>query len=192
MVEEPHGSGASGSVAATGGMGLPFGVATLEGLGLRAYINKRGKAEWVWSRVHDYCKMLKEPGRFMMQSQAAWKEDLVKLQVPPEGLHFRGKDAPADDEEWKEHTVESRALCGILACLLKQRQVKSYNKVRALQLFMELAAKGFPLRDPQVPLMCSIQKPKGPMATSEVLFNAQQVTQMCLLSHQVVPDCGRS
>eukprot|EP00438_Fugacium_kawagutii_P020973 Skav206113 [mRNA] locus=scaffold3261:44575:49089:+ [translate_table: standard] len=176
MVEEHHGSGASG-LEAPEGFSLPFGVATLEDLQQRAYINKDGKPEWVWARVHHYCQIQKEPGRLLMQNQAAWKQELQKLQVPPEGVHFRGKDAPIDERGWKDHTLESRALCGILACIIKQRQGKALSKVRALKLFLELADRGFAVRDPQVPLTCSIQKPQGQMVAAELQFTPQQVSK---------------
>eukprot|EP00438_Fugacium_kawagutii_P035086 Skav205139 [mRNA] locus=scaffold3411:179900:184204:- [translate_table: standard] len=104
-----------------------------------------------------------------MQNQVAWKKELQNLQVPPEGLHFKSKDAPMGEQDWKDHSLESRALLGVLACLVKQRQLKAHSKVKAMKLFMELAA--------QVPLNCALQKVNGQMASKEVLFNPQQVTQ---------------
>ena len=168
----PGGDGQVGEKAFT----LPYGICTLKDVEQRAYINKGGKAEWVWSRVHSFCQIQKEPGKMLKQSMSALLEDLNQLQVPESAVHYRGKEH-SDDAEWKDHTLESKALLGTLAYLTKLRQISAVVKVRALKLLLALAEKGFPCADLQVPITAMIQRPGGPMASAELFFTPQGLTQ---------------
>ena len=168
----PGGDGQVGEKAFT----LPYGICTLKDVEQRAYINKGGKAEWVWSRVHSFCQIQKEPGKMLKQSMSALLEDLNQLQVPESAVHYRGKEH-SDDAEWKDHTLESKALLGTLAYLTKLRQISAVVKVRALKLLLALAEKGFPCADLQVPITTMIQRPGGPMASAELFFTPQGLTQ---------------
>ncbi|CAL1147738.1 unnamed protein product, partial [Cladocopium goreaui] len=120
----PGGDGQVGEKAFT----LPYGICTLKDVEQRAYINKGGKAEWVWSRVHSFCQIQKEPGKMLKQSMSALLEDLNQLQVPESAVHYRGKEH-SDDAEWK------------------------------------------------VPITAMIQRPGGPMASAELFFTPQGLTQ---------------
>jgi hypothetical protein len=172
-VVAPGEAGQTGQKAFT----LPYGVCTLPDLQQRAYINKDGKAEWVWARVHSYCQIQKEPGRMLMHSKDALLKELGELQVPEAGLHYRGMDTPAGEPDWKDHTLESSTLLGALVYLSKLRQLKENAKVKAMKLLLELAGKALPFANLQQPVPAMLQRPTGPMASAQLFFTPQGLTQ---------------
>ncbi|CAK9040471.1 Uncharacterized protein SCF082_LOCUS29971 [Durusdinium trenchii] len=124
---------------------MPFGVATLESFQLRAYLNKvqegeAQKVEWLWGRVHDYCKVQQQPGRMLALNLESIKAELKALLVPETEVHYRGQLILQNpDAEWKCHTLESRGLLVMTIWLMKNRGLKALSKNKALNLLLGLA-----------------------------------------------------
>ncbi len=153
------------------GFEMPFQVATFPDIGQRAYINTEGSAEWLFARAHSYCAITTEPGRFLRGNKIAIEAELVDLQVPKEGFHYRGRDEQ-DQQQWKDHTFESRAFLALLLFLMKNRPLAATAKVKALDLLLQLAGKALTVADLSMPFMGMVTKKDGTSACKEIHISA--------------------
>eukprot|EP00438_Fugacium_kawagutii_P030972 Skav203548 [mRNA] locus=scaffold3576:25249:29754:+ [translate_table: standard] len=163
------------------GLQLPYKVATIQDLQQRAYITPDGCAEWLFTRAHSFCQVSMDPGRFLRLNQEAIVKELENMQIPKGQFHYRGKDVTEGDDpegharKWKDHTFESRAFLGFLLFSLRIRSLKAFVKVKALNLFLELAAKAFPHMNLALPLMAMATRKDGTMVSKELTLSQQGV-----------------
>lgn len=157
---------------------LPFPVATILELEQRAYINdaQGDSPEWLFPRVHHYCKISKDPTRLLRDNKASLKKVFESVHVPQEEIHYRGKEEHANegDTQWKDHTLGS---CGFLAFLfwvLKNRTLRGECKARALSLCLLMAqqAMEFALMtaNAEVAVMAMMLDGRGSMSCEELHF----------------------
>lgn len=177
MVEEPE-----PAISDMDGFELPFKVATLGDLQQRAYINSAGSAEWLFSRAHAFCQIGTDPGRLLRLNKANIEMELNRLQVPPAEFHYRGKEqevvaegAGPQQNQWKDHTFESKALLVALLWLVKNRALKAISKAKSLHLILELVTKAFTAADVSQPLMALVTKKNGPTTSREIAFSPQGI-----------------
>lgn len=111
---------------------MPYPVATIANLEQRAYINvdNGNTPEWLFSRVHKFCTIAKDPTRLLRDNQASLKDTFCNLQVNIDvELHYRGQQrAEADTAPWSEHTLGSAGLLAFLLWVIKNRALKAINK----------------------------------------------------------------
>ena len=157
---------------------LPFKVATLADVEQRAYITSAGCAEWLFSRVHSFCQIGTEPGKFLRSNKTSIEAELQVLQVPVEQFHYRGQDEPqAEGPGWKDHTFESRALLVMLLLVMKNRALKAPSKAKALKLLLAFAEKAFARMDCSQPFMALITSKDGILHSQELSFSSQGLCQ---------------
>ena len=177
---------------------LPFGVATLDSIQQRAYINEEGCPEWLWSRAHAFLGIASEPGKLLRVNLDGIQNAMQSLQVPAGELHYRKAQKPADGEQpqqpqgqdgqqpqgqdeankketWQDHTFESRGLLVILLWVMKNRALKAAAKVKSLTLLLELAARALSIADVQRPFMGMVTLPNGNLACKELYFSEQGI-----------------
>eukprot|EP00435_Cladocopium_sp_Y103_P052500 s248_g16.t1 len=131
-------SSASGKPNRWDNFKLPFDVATVTDLGLRAYINKGGQAEWLWSRVHNYCQIREQPGKLLRRNKDSFFQALEDCQVPVSQWHYRSIES---NDLWREHTLESACLLVKLLWVTRNRGLSAQTKALALDLFCKILSK---------------------------------------------------
>ena len=173
MIVEGEEEGAQQLPGEGTGLQLPFGVATLDTLLQRAYINNENKPEWLFTRVHAYLGLKMDPGKFLRNNKASIQAELQGQQVPIEGFHYRGKES--DGDQWQDHTFESRALIVLLLWILKNKAMKALVKVKTLTLLLEMVTLAFQAADVRRPFMAMLVKPNGVLVSQELLFSEQSI-----------------
>eukprot|EP00438_Fugacium_kawagutii_P003708 Skav208248 [mRNA] locus=scaffold7893:752:5170:+ [translate_table: standard] len=139
MGDQPQGARSSED---KGKAQAPFPVATLKDqeLNLRAYFNSQGRAEWIWSRVQAYLGIQGYGGHFLSSNRMSLEQDMMVLEVPTEQLHYKPKGyVGTQNEPWKDHTLESRALLSLLMTCLKSKPLKPIQKDKAFAMCISLA-----------------------------------------------------
>ena len=172
------------------GFQLPFPIATLADLGQRAYL-RNGKVEWLYARVHEHCRVKKEPGRMLRDNKESILCAFDEHSVPRAEWHYKGKeqggDDSAQDHDVSPHTVESRGFLVLLLWMLKNKSLKAINKVKALSLLLDLVEKSFAYADKAIPIMVQMVGRAGNLVSQEVLFSAQGLSTSlkALLDHSL-------
>ena len=158
---------------------LPFPVATLEDVGLRAYVTPEGTPEWLFSRVHAFCMVASEPGRLLRLNKGKILEDFVHLQVAAQKLHYRGGDTtdtdPNPEAQWKDHTIESGGFLATLLWMMRNRALKAHCKLKAFQLLMLMVEKAFTKADLARPFMAMLTNATGVLVSQELTFSQQEL-----------------
>ena len=158
------------------GFDLPFPVATLTGINQRAYITENDDAEWLWTRVHTFCAIQKEPGRMLRDNKNAILETHDLLQVPRSDLHYRGAAIEAGDQQkWSDHTMGSKSVLVTLLWIIGNRGLKATSKLKALNLMLDLVNQSFTMADHQQPIMGMICSPEGRMVSKELFMTPQAI-----------------
>ena len=161
---------------------LPYKVATVDQFQLRAYLAEGPDGptpEWLWVRLHAWCKIGTQAGRMMGLNSATIKKDMEVLNVPVEEFHFRGtkeeggEDQAETEEEckWKKtHTLGSRALIVMLLWLCKNRSLKAEMKKRALEVLLGLATLSIMCMSEVDAIMAQLVDPQGALKAQELHF----------------------
>ena len=169
---------------------LPFPVATLEDVGLRAYVTPEGTPEWLFSRVHAFCMVASEPGRLLRLNKGKILEDFVHLQVAAQKLHYRGGDTtdtdPNPEAQWKDHTIESGGFLATLLWMMRNRALKAHCKLKAFQLLMLMVEKAFTKADLARPFMAMLTNATGVLVSQELTFSQQE---LCYTWGQFLNQC---
>ena len=163
------------------GFKMPYPVATIANLEQRAYINvdNGNIPEWLFTRVHKFCGIAKDPTRLLRDNQASLKDTFQKLHVNIDvEFHRRGQQrAEADTAPWSEHTLGSAGLLTFLLWVTKNRALKPGNKVKALNLILALAqqAMEYAVLAGNADLICMgmLVATGGSLVCQELAFNAQ-------------------
>ena len=127
------------------GFDMPYCVATVEEHGQRAYFDHQsGIPEWLWSRVHYTVKIKKEPGRVLGANEQKIHEFFSGLEIGKEELLYRGKNfVNTTNAKWKDHTLMSRGLLGMLLWIVCNRPLKANAKSEALRLLQGMVKVSF-------------------------------------------------
>ncbi|CAK9091627.1 Probable ubiquitin-conjugating enzyme E2 23 (E2 ubiquitin-conjugating enzyme 23) (Ubiquitin carrier protein 23) [Durusdinium trenchii] len=153
---------------------LPYSVATLEDYHLRAYFTDHDTVEWLWSRIHDTCKIQTSPGKMLATNTESIYQDMDKLLVPREEFHYRGdKFVPDQKTPWKQHTVESRGFFALGLWLLKNRSLKATAKTKCLEML--LGVLQLCLGIATGPILAMMIDPSGALQQSELHFESTGV-----------------
>jgi len=158
---------------------LPFKVATVWELEQRAYLRPDdNQPEWLFSRVHAYCGIAKEPGRLLRDNKESLDSEFKTVEMPTKELHYRGnpgEEAEGPAPTWKDHTVESRGFFTICLWVIRNRSMKALCKVKALRLLLEMVAKAFAALDTTQTFMGMVTNSEGRLQSVELTFNRQGV-----------------
>eukprot|EP00434_Breviolum_minutum_P035507 symbB.v1.2.031433.t1/scaffold3648.1/size52728/2 len=159
---------------------LPFLVITLEGLNQRAYQVEGGMPEWLWSRMHAFLEIASAPGKILRANKHSIHRDLHFCQVEEEEFHYRTLD---DQQQtlWKDHTLGSRAFLVMSLWVQKNRGLKNYNKVKALELVRDLVQRVVQFKAEQqggeVTLSLTMTDGQGTLHDVALHFNRNGITQ---------------
>ena len=156
---------------------LPYKVATVEKFELRAFLqNDSSQAEWLWVRMHEWCKISTPSGRMLALNQKSIHTDMDHCQVPHSDFHYRGRsdEGAADTAPWKKsHTFGSTSFFVMLMWLVKNRTLKSVCKVKAIELFLGMARAcmsiAFALDEP---ILAMVLDTAGCLKHGELFFEA--------------------
>ena len=120
---------------------MPWRTATIMELGQRAYIRDSDEtAEWLWVRLHEALGMKTDSYKFLKNSLASLKQFLEKdLQVDFGEVRYNPGKTLQDNRQWKDHTLESRALLGFCFWVLRNKPLKEDVKKKACNLLQRLA-----------------------------------------------------
>ena len=165
---------------------LPFRVCTVPELALRGYIRDDDVVEWVWARAFEYCQFKREPGRMLMLNREALGKECRALQVDAAQIHFRGKGAvEQQNQQWKEHTLETKAFLVTLLWSLKNRALQPQCKLLALKLLLTLVTICLESADLEAPMTAMMEKQRVGLVYEELRFTLQGVCSawMAYLAH---------
>ena len=154
---------------------MPFPVATILDLELRAYFNRDNECEWLWSRAHTQLKINQEHWKMLYQNQQAIVQHLAHLEVSHTEFKYRGKEHIERDAQWKDHTFHSRGFLAMLLWVCKNRPLKPESKRISLKMLQDVAKRAFFYTDSQgmqqSELVAMIVNQEGTLKSEPLTFN---------------------
>ncbi len=173
-----------GDENALDGFKLPYPVATVADFEQRAYLDQENgnTPEWLYIRAHTYCQISQDPTRMLRLNKASLQTTFQGLQVPMEtNFHFRGQGErnEGDGVPWTEHTFGSGGYFVFLFWLLRNRALRVFSKVKALDLCLGMAQKALEyaclVNGGVVTCMALLLDGNGTLHSQELHFNQQGV-----------------
>ena len=122
---------------------MPWKVATIQELGQRAYLREEdGLPEWLWGRIHEFLGVQTDSFKFLKSSLKGLRDFLQQeAQVDPLEVRYTSGKTLQAGRQWKDHTLESRALVGLCFWTLTNKPIREPVKLKAFSLLQKLGAK---------------------------------------------------
>ena len=119
---------------------MPWKVATIPEVRLRAYLRENdGTPEWIWARIHAFLEIKTDAFKFLKTNLEGLGEFLQEVQVDPGEVRYNIGKVIQPGRQWKDHSLESRALFGFCCWTLRNKPLKEHVKTKAFSLMQTLA-----------------------------------------------------